>query len=151
MKQKIIKYLRFFFPFLVTVALWRLSCPWINSAGVLCIIPIFYCSFIKPVRYFVPFALLMCFLLDYKFGTVFMWTIYYCLCYTIVHLQTVVDLTHTKKSGVYAFMVFVGPVILFMFGQHINLINLLYSVVMFVITCAIYIPTVATIQAVQDD
>lgn len=151
MKQKIIKYLQIAFPFLLTIALWRLSCPWVNPAGVLCIIPIFYCSFIRPVRYFSPFALLMCFLLDYKFGSNFMWTIYYCLCYMILNLQTTIDLTHTKKSGVYAFMIFFGIIILFMFLQYINLVNLLYAVVVFAITNILYIPMVVTIRAVQND
>ena len=151
MKQKIIKYLQIAFPFLLTIALWRLSCPWVNPAGVLCIIPIFYCSFIRPVRYFSPFALLMCFLLDYKFGGNFMWTIYYCLCYMILNLQTAIDLTHTKKSGVYAFMIFFSVIILFMFLQHINLVNLLYAVVVFAITSTLYIPMVVTIRAVQND
>ena len=151
MKQKIIKYLQIAFPFLLTIALWRLSCPWVNPAGVLCIIPIFYCSFIRPVRYFSPFALLMCFLLDYKFGSNFMWTIYYCLCYMILNLQTTIDLTHTKKSGVYAFMIFFGIIILFMFLQYINLVNLLYAVVVFAITSILYIPMVVTIRAVQND
>lgn len=151
MKQKIIKYLQIAFPFLVTIALWRLSCPWLNPAGILCIIPIFYYSFIRHTPYFTPFALVMCFLLDYKFGTVFVWTIYYCLFYAIVKLQTVVDLTHTKKYGVYAFMTFVGPIILFMIGQHINWINLLYGLIVFAITCVIYIPMIITIQAVQND
>ena len=151
MKQKIIKYLQIAFPFLLTIALWRLSCPWVNPAGILCIIPIFYCSFIRPVRYFSPFALMMCFLLDYKFGSNFMWTIYYCLCYMILNLQTAIDLTHTKKSGVYAFMIFFGIIMLFMFLQYINLVNLLYAVVVFAITSILYIPMVVTIRAVQND
>lgn len=151
MKQKIIRYLRVAFPFLVTIALWRLSFPWVNPAGILCIVPIFYCSFIKPVPYFMPFALLMCFLLDYKFGTVFMWTIYYCLFYAIMNLQTVVDLTHTKKYGLYAFMAFIGPVILFMISRYISFINILYGLVAFIITLIMYIPTVVTIKVVQND
>lgn len=151
MKQKITKYLRIAFPFLLAIVLWRLSCPWVNPAGILCLIPIFYCSFIKPVRYFAPFALVMCFLLDYKFGSSFMWTIYYCLCYMILNLQTAIDLTHTKKYGVYAFMIFLGIIMLFMFLQHINLVNLLYAFIVFAITSVLYIPTVVTIGAVQND
>ena len=118
MKQKIIRYLQIAFPFLLTIVLWRLSCPWVNPAGLLCIIPIFYCSFIKPVCYFAPFALVMCFLLDYKFGSDFMWTIYYCLCYMIMNLQTAIDLTHTKKSGVYAFMTFGNYYLIYIFATH---------------------------------
>ena len=151
MKREIIKYLRIAFPFLLTIALWRLSCPWVTPAGILCVIPIFYCSFIKPVRYFSIFSLIMCFLLDYKFGSSFMWTIYYCLCYMGMNLQTAIDLTHTKKYGVYAFMTFLGIIILFMFLQHVNIINLLYAFVMFVITCVLYIPMVVTIGAIRND
>lgn len=151
MKQTIIRYLRIAFPFLVTIALWRLSCPWLNPAGILCIIPIFYCSFIKPVPWFAPFALLMCFLLDYKFGSVFMWTMYYCFIYAIMNLQTVVDLTHTKNSGVYAFMAFLSPIILFVIAQHINWINLLYGIVVFTIVSVMYIPMVVTLGVVQND
>lgn len=151
MKYKIIEYLRIAFPFLLTIALWRLSFPWVNSAGVLAIIPIFYCSFIKPVPYFVPFALIMCFLLDYKFGTVFMWTMYYCLFYAVINLQTLVDLTHTKKFCIYSFMAFLGPVIIFMIIRNISLINFLYGVVMFALACIMYIPTIVTIRAVQND
>lgn len=151
MKQKIIRFLQVSFPFILSIALWRMSCPWLNPAGILSIIPIFYCSFIRPVPYFAPFALLMCFLLDYKCGTGFTWTIYYCAVYAVATLQTFVDFTHTKNSGVYAFMAFFGIIILFMFFQHINLINLLYGVVTFCITCIMYIPTVVTIRAVQND
>lgn len=151
MKREIIKYLRIAFPFLLTIALWRLSCPWVNPAGILCVIPIFYCSFIKPVRYFSIFSLIMCFLLDYKFGSGFMWTIYYCLCYMGMNLQTAIDLTHTKKYGVYAFMTFLGIIVLFMFLQYANLINLLYATVMFAITSVLYIPMVVTIGAIRND
>ena len=80
-----------------------------------------------------------------------MWTIYYCLCYMIMNLQTAIDLTHTKKSGVYAFMIFFGIVVLFMFLQHIGFINLLHLVTMFAITSVLYIPTIVTIRAVQND
>ena len=80
-----------------------------------------------------------------------MWTIYYCLCYMILNLQTAIDLTHTKKSGVYAFMTFFGIIILFMFLQYINLVNLFYAVVVFAITSILYIPMVVTIRAVQND
>ncbi|MBQ7185813.1 MAG: hypothetical protein IJR92_03340, partial [Alphaproteobacteria bacterium] len=79
MKRKFIKIFTILFPFLITVILWRLSTPWVNPAGVLAIIPIFYCSFIRPVSYFTFFSILFCFLIDYKFGTLFMWTIFYCM------------------------------------------------------------------------
>lgn len=151
MKQQIVKSLQTLFPFLITMALWRLSVPWINPAGILAIIPIFYCSYIRHVPYFTPFSILLCFLIDYKFDTVLMWTIFYCVFYVVINLQTFIDLTHTKRDGVYAFMGFVGTVILLMVVPHLSLLNILYGAVMFTVLAIMYIPITTTIQAVQDD
>ncbi len=151
MIYNVVKFLRVIFPFVVTLALWRLSCSWINPAGILSIIPIFYCSFVRPVPWFAPFALIMCFLLDYQIGSGFLWTIYYCLVYAAMNLQMFVDLSHTKKYGLYAFMAFAGPAFLFMIFQDINWANLFGGIATFIVVCAIYIPTVITIRVVQND
>ncbi|MCR4917359.1 MAG: hypothetical protein K5912_00245, partial [Alphaproteobacteria bacterium] len=81
MKRNIIKIFKVIFPFLITIFLWRLSCQWINPAGILAIVPIFFYSFIRPIPYFSFFAIILCFLLDYSFGTVLVWTIFYCTYY----------------------------------------------------------------------
>ena len=151
MKQNIIKFLQVSFPFFLTLALWRLSAPWINPAGILAIVPIFYCSFIRPVPYFAPFAILLCFLLDYKFNTVLLWTIFYCMFYVIMNLQTFIDLTHTNRDGIYPFMGFVGTAILFMVIPHLSLTNILSGILIFSILTIMYIPIITTIRAVQDD
>lgn len=151
MKHKVLEFLRTASPFLITLVLWRLAFPWINSAGMLCIIPIFYCSFIKPVQYFVPFAIIFCFLLDYSFGTGYIWTIFYCAYYAIMHIQTVLDLTHTTEDGLFAFMVFLGAALCLITIQHLNFANLLSAIVAFVITCAFYIPITKTIRAARND
>ena len=49
-KYKIIKFLRDAFPFIAVIVLWRLSVAFWNPAGILAIIPIFYCSFVRLVR-----------------------------------------------------------------------------------------------------
>ncbi|MBO7508951.1 MAG: hypothetical protein J6T57_01595 [Alphaproteobacteria bacterium] len=151
MRQNIVKYLRILFPFLITVALWRLSYPWINPAGILAIVPIFYCSFIRPVDYFTPFAILMCVMLDYKFDTVLFWTSVYCAYYVIMNIQPLLDLTHTKKHGVYAFMVFFGIAVLSLTIWNIGWMNLLYGIIMFLLTSIMYIPLVITINMVMRD
>ena len=151
MKQQIIKFFQVSFPFLITVALWRLSVPWINPGGILAIIPIFYCSFIKPVPYFTPFGILFCFMIDYKFNTLLMWTVFYCMFYVVMNLQTFIDLTHTTKNGIYAFMGFVGTVILMLAATHLSLSNIVSGTLMFLILVAMYIPIITTIQAVQND
>jgi len=151
MKQKILSFLQMLFPFFITVALWRLSVPWINPAGILAIIPIFFCSFIRPVPYFVPFAILLCFMIDYKFNTVLLWTIFYCLFYVAVNLQSFIDLTHTKLDGLYAFMGFVGTVIFLLIASHISFENIFSGILMFSILAIMYIPITTTVQVVQDD
>ena len=70
MTTKLINFLRISFPFLLTVALWRLSGNFWNPAGILAIIPIFFCSFVRPVNWFGLFSVFMCFVIDYKFETV---------------------------------------------------------------------------------
>ena len=151
MKRNIINFLRVSFPFFITVALWRLSAPWINPAGILAIIPIFYCSFIRPVPYFAPFAILFCFLIDYKFNTVLLWTVFYCLFYVVMNLQTFIDLTHTKFDGIYAFMGFVGTVILLLVISHLSFANLFSGMIMFSVLTIMYIPIITTVRVVQDD
>ena len=151
MKQNIIKYLQIAFPFLITIALWRLSNPWINPAGVLAIIPIFYCSFIKPVPYFTAFAILFCFLIDYNFDTVIFWTSLYCAYYAIMNIQTIIDLTHTKKYGLYAFMIFFGIASLSMIFWYLSWTSLGLGILMFIVTCTVYIPVAFLTKAVCDD
>ena len=151
MKQEVLKFLQKMFPFIITVALWRLSAPWINPGGILAIIPIFYCSFIKHVPYFTPFSILLCFLLDYKFNTLLMWTVFYCMFYVAINLQSFIDLTHTTRDGVYAFMGFVGTVILLLVMSHISFANLMSGALMFSVLAIMYIPITTTITAVQDD
>ena len=151
MKQNIVKILREIFPFVLTIALWRLSFPWLNPAGILAIIPIFYCSFIRPIRYWTFFAIIMCFLIDYKFNTLFIWTFFYCAYYSIMNIQTMLDLTHTKENGLYAFALFLGIAALFITILHINFGNLLAAIIMFLITCAFYIPIIRLIWVVQND
>ena len=151
MKQTIFQYLRMIFPFLITVMLWRLSVPWLNPAGILAIIPIFYCSFIKPVPYFTAFAILFCFLIDYNFDTVMFWTILYCTYYAVMNIQTILDLTHTKKNGVYAFMVFFGIASLTMMFWYLNWIGFFGGISMFIITTLLYIPLTRLIKVVADD
>lgn len=151
MKQQIIKSLQTLFPFLIAVALWRLSVPWINPGGILAIIPIFYCSFIRPVPYFTAFAILLCFLIDYKFNTLLMWTIFYCMFYVVMNMQTFIDLTHTNRDGIFAFMGFVGTVILLLVVSHLSFTNLFSGMTMFSILSIMYIPIITTIQVVQDD
>jgi len=151
MKQQIVKFLHIVFPFFITLFLWRLSTPYINPAGVLAIIPIFYYSFIRPTPYFTAYALLFCFLIDYKFNTILVWTIFYSIYYVIMNIQTVIDLTHTNKNGLYAFLLFIGPVLLFIMLTHLGWTSILLSLMMFFILGIFYIPITHIAKAVNHD
>jgi len=151
MKYKIVNLLRDIFPFFITLFLWRLSTPYLNPSGILAIIPIFYYSFIRPTPYFTGYALLFCFLLDYKFNTVLTWTIFYSIYYVVMNIQTMLDLTHTNKNGLYAFLLFAGSVIFFIMLTHVGWTSIFMSFLMFITLSVCYIPITHIAKAVNHD
>ena len=66
--------IRNFFPYAVTLALWYLSGPRFNPFGILALIPVFYYMFSHHIKYGFPFGLLICFLVDYSAGTLFLFS-----------------------------------------------------------------------------
>ena len=151
MKYKIIKILRDAFPFIAVIVLWRLSVAFWNPAGILAIIPIFYCSFVRPVPWFTPFAILFCFLIDYRFDTLFFWTIMYCVFYAINGFQTVFDLTRVDKNALNILMIFFGVATFILSIINLNVANLMRAVWLFAWTSTLYIPITALIKKVYDD
>lgn len=149
MKSKIINFLQISFPFLITVALWRLSGRFWNPAGVLAIIPIFFCSFVQPVRWFTIFSILMCLCLDYNFETVCFWIAMYCLFSALNGFQTLVDLTRLDKDAIAAFMVFFGCAVLVQVLMNFTFLNLLWGVWIFFWTTLLYIPITTLIKKVH--
>jgi hypothetical protein len=148
MKNKIIFFLRIAFPFLLTVGLWRLSVPFWNPGGILALIPIFFCSFVKPVNWFPVFSILMCFVIDYKFETVCFWVAMYCLFYAINGFQNIIDLTRLDMDGIFAFSVFIGGAILIQVFSDFTLFNLFRGAWLFLVLCAMYLPTTALIKRI---
>ncbi len=151
MENKFITFLRNAFPFIVLIVLWRLSIPFWNPAGILAIIPIFYCSFVRPVPWFSPIAVLFCFLIDYRFDTLFYWTIMYCLFYAINGFQSFFDLTRVDRNALNEFMIFFGLSTLILSLFHLNLANLMRAVWLFAWVSTLYIPITALIKKVYDD
>jgi hypothetical protein len=151
MKESFIKILQNSFPFLLTVALWRLSVPFWNPAGILAIIPIFFCSFVKPVNWFSLFSIFMCFVIDYKFETVCFWVAIYCLFYAINSFQNIIDITRMELNGIFAFLIFFGLSILIQVFVNINFITFLRGIWMILWTSVLYIPITTLIKKVQND
>jgi hypothetical protein len=150
MKTKINFFLRRIFPFLLTLGLWRLSDSFWNPAGILAIIPIFYCSFVRSIDWFPLFSILMCIALDYNFETVCYWLAVYCLFYSINSFQNIVDITSMEKNGIYAFMFFIGLSILIQVCTNFTLINIISGLLIFIWCSLLYIPITVLIQRIQE-
>ncbi len=151
MKKSIIDFLRAAFPFITVIILWRMSVPFWNPAGILAIIPIFYCSFVRPVPWFAPFAALFCFLIDYRFDTLAYWTAAYCLFYAINGFQSFIDLTRTDKNALNIFMVFFGVATLILTLAGFSVLNMMRAIWLFAWVSTLYIPITALIKRVCDD
>ena len=148
MDARIIHFLRKATPWLAAIILWRLSVPFWNPAGILALIPVFYCSFVRPIPYFTPFAILLCFLIDYKFETLVFWTMFYCLFYAINGFQTFFDLTKIDKNAIHVFILFfsIGMTILLL--GHFGFFNLLKTLWIIIWASVLYFPITQTIKRV---
>jgi len=151
MKEVIIKSLRKMFPFLTAIFLWRLTMPFWNPGGILALIPIFYCTFIRPVNWFMPFGLLFCFLLDYNLGALCYWTAIYLLCYALNGFQSIIDFQHRDFNSIDMFMVYIG-IGLFVFEvAHLNWTTFARMIWTFTWLTALYLPITNMIHRVQND
>ena len=151
MKKFLIDFLRDSFPFLLTVALWRLSVPFWNPAGILAIIPIFFCSFVRPIAWFPIFSVLMCMIIDYKFETVCFWLAMYCLFYATNSFQNIIDITRMDMNGLFAFTVFFGIGILIQIITNFTFLTLIFGVWIVLFACLLYIPITNLIQRIRHD
>ncbi len=151
MKTYIINFFRTAFPFLAVLVLWRLSVPFWNPAGVLAIIPIFYCSFVRRTPWFAPWAVFFCFLIDYKFNTLFFWTALYCLTYAANGFQNYIDLARLDKNAINIFMIFFGIATLILTLIHFNMATMLRAIWLFAWTTTLYIPITALIKRIGRD
>lgn len=151
MKKNIINFLRAAFPFIAVIILWRLSVAFWNPAGILAIIPIFYCSFVRPVPWFAPFGVIFCFLIDYRFDSLIYWTVMYCLFYAANGFQSFIDLSRLDKNALQVFMAFFGVSTLILSFMNLNLDNLLRAIWLFAWVSALYLPITALIKRVCYD
>lgn len=150
-KENIVLFLKNAFPFLLSIGLWRLSCSVWNQAGFLAIIPVFFFSFVRPVNWFAPFAAMICFIIDYKFGTICFWLAFYCLFYAINGFQSFIDISRIDKNGLIVFMVFIGTGLVLLLFRNFGFWNFLDAIWMFVWTSILYYPiTQISKRAIND-
>ena len=151
MKENIVKSLRAIFPFLSVIFLWRLAIPFWNPGGILALIPIFFCTFIRPVPWFMPFGLVFCFLLDYNMGLLCYWTAIYCLCYALNGFQTFIDFKHRDFNSIDMFMIYIGIGLFISEIAHINWTTLGRTIWIFIWLTILYIPIIQIINRVHND
>ena len=120
--------------------LWRLSVFFWNPAGILALIPIFYYTFVKPVKYFSIFGLIFCFLIDYRCNLPLFWTTLYCLFYAINGFQNYTDLTHLDNKALYIFMIFIGIGIFLLTLSNFTWKNFINNLWLFIWLSVLYIP-----------
>ncbi len=151
MKDNIIKFLRDSTPWLAVIVLWRLSNTFWNPAGILALIPIFYCSFVQPTPYFTVYAILFCFLIDYKFETLAFWTAWYCLFYAINGFQTFFDLTKIDRAAIHIFIAFFSVGMLVLLFANFSFIVMLETLWIILWAGLLYIPITRIIKWAQND
>ena len=127
-------------PFLITLFLWHMSVYFWNPAGILALIPIFYWTFVRPIDWFVLFALLFCFLIDYRCNLPLFWTCIFCLFYAINGFQNYIDIQNYDNNGLYAFMVFIGFGIFILMFSTLNWTGIINNIWLFVWMCVLYTP-----------
>lgn len=151
MSWNIGKILKTAFPYLAVLLLWRLSASFWNPGGILALIPIFYYSFIKPIRKFSLFAVIFCFLIDYKFDSLLFWTSFYCLFYAINGFQSVIDLTRQKNDGIFVFMMYFGISSILLAIIGFSFIGFVHALWLFLWMAILYIPFVIIAKRITND
>lgn len=139
------------FPFLLTIALWRMAVAWWNPAGILAMIPVFYCSFVRPVAWFAPMAVLTCFLVDYNFDVPFVWTSIWCLCYALRGFLPFIDIAHISQNAVTAFMIFLGAGVALLALGTFHMMPVFGAIWAYIWTTLLYVPITKLIERIGDD
>ena len=151
MKKACIRIFRGAIPFLATIILWRLSATFWNPGGILALIPIFFYTFVRPVPWFMPFGMVMCFLIDYKCATVLYWTAMYGTLYAAYGFQNVIDLSQWAGGAVRAFGLVLGGLLMILLCRDFNMTNLARTVWLGVWATALYVPITTLMQRIRHD
>lgn len=149
MKYNLLKFLQTAFPFLLTIGLWRCAHPIWNPGGILAIIPIFYCSFVRPTQWFPLFSVIMCICLDYNFETVCFWLAIYCFCCAVDGFQNWIDITHVDHDAFVIFAFVVLCAILMQIIANFTWVNIAKGMWIILVMLVMYKPCVWMIKKVQ--
>jgi len=128
------------FPFIITLILWYLAIPFWNPAGILALIPIFYYTFVKPTKFYSFFALIFCFLIDYRCNLLLLWTFLFCLFYAINGFQKYFDVSRMDNDAIHIFMLYIGIGLLVLTMGGFTFMNLVNNLWLFSWLAILYTP-----------
>ncbi len=151
MIRNVVSFLRKSSPFWAVIMLWRLQLHFWNPGGILSIIPIFFYSFVRPIPWFTPFAIIFCFLIDYSFDTKLFWTTMYFITYAINGFQYFIDLQRADKNALIPFMMFFGISLFILMVINISWVMLFRCIWMFIWVSLLYIPIINLLKRVHKD
>lgn len=148
------KFLKVVFPYLVTVVLWSLSTPVFNPFGILAIIPIFYYMFCNEKPYWFWFGLLMSFMLDFNFDTLFVFCALFLFMNAINGLYGVFD-EKGPVFGIQKFNFFVGTMAAFLLINAVfnepNFLKFLLGIGMiYALLIILYLPVVVLLDKLDN-
>ena len=141
--RNVVYFLKKFWPFIITLVLWRLATSFWNPAGILALTTVFFYTFVKPTEWFAIFAFFICFLIDYRCNLPLFWTIIFCLFYAVNGFQNYLDATHMPNNGLYLFMLFLGLGFLILIFYSLTWTGLFNNLWLFFWTSILYIPITA--------
>lgn len=151
MIKNFISFLARISPFLAVIILWRLQLQFLNPAGILAIIPIFFYSFVRPIDWFPAMSIFFCLAIDYCFNTKLFWTTAYCVAYAINGFQYFIDLTRTDKNAIVPFMIFFGLALCVLMFINFSWVMFWRSGLLFVWVSVLYTPIVQLLKKVHGD
>ncbi len=151
MIKNLVSWLRNISPFLAVIILWRLQTQYFNPGGILAIIPIFYYSFVRPIKWMPLMSIVFCFLIDYNMDTKLFWTCAYCIAYAINGFQYFLDLQRADKNAIVPFMIFIGAALFILMVANLSWIMIGRVLWVFVWMVILYTPITGLLKMVHGD
>ena len=150
------KKIRGAFPYLIAPALWHLSGPHLNPFGILAIIPVFHYTFCDRTKHWPAYGLLMCFLIDYSAGTLFLFSALFLFANAVNNIYGVLDNEDGSAFDIKKFHTFLCAMAAFLFVYALFNASRFFGFLLGIIwlylwLLVLYAPFVAAFRWVKND
>jgi hypothetical protein len=150
-----IKKLKQIFPYAITISLWYLSGPRYNPFGILALIPIFYYMFSAREKNWFGFGFLMCFLIDFSAGTLFLFSSVFLLSKALNDfygfLENEGNGFNVRKFNMFLMMLSLSMFVYAIFNARFFWNFLAGIVWLYIWLLILYLPFVALFRRVKND